>query len=112
MAPANGFSVDPTDLTTLGSSFSAAVPGTAADVTSVVGTLAIDTGNAALNARITALAGQVATSLAGTGQALTADAGNLSLNATTYSGADVASIPSSIGMPFTLQSAFQLPGQS
>ena len=109
------FNVDPTDLTTLGTSFSDAVPGTARDVNSVVGALGIDTGNAALNARITTLAGQVATSLAGAGQALTDDSSNLSLNAGICADADQSSVPVLTLSPSILSalnsnpSAFQLP---
>jgi hypothetical protein len=93
MAPTVAYTVDPADLTTLGTSFSDAVPGTASDVASVVGTLGIATGNAALDARITALAGQVATSLAGAGLRLTDDSWNLALNAGIYAGADRNSVP-------------------
>ena len=93
LAPTVAFSVDPTDLATLGTSFSDAVPGTASDVRAVVGALGIDTGSAALDARLTALAGRVATSLAGAGQRLTEDSWNLALNAGTYAEADQNSVP-------------------
>ncbi|HXM54604.1 MAG TPA: hypothetical protein VOB72_04380 [Candidatus Dormibacteraeota bacterium] len=92
MAPA-GFNVQTGDLTTLAGGFANEVPALARDVQSVVAGLTVDTGDAALDARISTLAGQIAASLAGAGQALQADSTGLVSNAATYTGADFGSVP-------------------
>lgn len=90
---ASGFTVSPPDLTVLAGDFAAAVSPLARQVETIVADLGIDTGNAALNARIATLLGQVTDSVAGAGMALQLDSDNLNANAKTFTAADQASIP-------------------
>jgi hypothetical protein len=91
--PGSGFSVETTALGTASQAFSGTVPAMAQSVQAVAGSLAVTTGNPALDAMISRLAGQVTSSLAGCGQAMQADSTGLSLNAAMYAASDVASVP-------------------
>ncbi|HXM54600.1 MAG TPA: hypothetical protein VOB72_04360 [Candidatus Dormibacteraeota bacterium] len=94
---AAGFTDSPPDLVTLSGGFAAAVSPLARQVEAVVAALGVDTGDPALDARIVALAGQVADSLAAGGMAIQLDADNLSANASTFVAADQAGVPSGPG---------------
>jgi hypothetical protein len=89
----SGFTVDTASLGTASKSFTDAVQPMARDVMAVAGALGVSTGDPALDAMITRLAGQVADSLAGCGQAMQADAAGLNGNAATYLAGDTASVP-------------------
>ena len=89
----NGFTVDPASLTNASQTFARPVATVAGYVQAVAGALGVSTGDPSLDALITSLAGQVVTSLAGTGQSMQADSANLSLNAAMYTMGDLMSMP-------------------
>jgi Family of unknown function (DUF6317) len=96
---AGGFTVSTQALNAMAQSFDGAAPALTQNAGPVSATSSVDTGDAALNALVARLAGQVAASMTGAGQAMQAVGNGLRTNASNYTRADQAGTPASPGGP-------------